>query len=60
MTAKALYTIFSDLFPNLAEECKSYKLSSRNVIEIRRKDKGLYMFIYRNSDNWMLEYRRNW
>ena len=58
MTAKTLYTIFSDLFPNLAEECKSYKSLSHNVIEIRRKDKGWYMFVFRNRDNWVLEYFR--
>ena len=59
MTTKTLYTMFSDLFPNLAEECKSCKSIAHNVIEIRRKDKGAYTFVYRNSENWILEYRRN-
>ena len=56
MTAKALYTMFSDLFPNLAEECKSYKSLAQNVIDIRRKDKGSYMFIYRSNRSWQLNY----
>lgn len=59
MTAKALYTMFSELFPNLAEGCKSCKLLSHNVILIKRKDKGSYTFVYRNSENWVMEYRRN-
>ena len=56
MTAKALYTMFSELFPNLAEECKSCKLLSHNVIEIRRKDKGSYTFVYRSNRSWQLNY----
>lgn len=56
MTAKALYTMFSELFPNLAEECKSYRLLSQNVIDIKRKDKGSYMFIYRSNRSWQLNY----
>ena len=48
--------MFSDLFPNLAEECKSYRLLSQNVIDIKRKDKGSYMFIYRSNRSWQLNY----
>lgn len=54
MNARTLYQTFKGMFPDIAEDCNSYKRMGSRAIAVYLKSGKSLIFMYTNENNWNL------